>query len=35
MFEVDYSYWDGPLVVKKLKKRKKESIKNLIEYCRL
>jgi hypothetical protein len=35
MFEVDYSYWDGPMVVKKLKRKKKETVKNLIEHCRL
>lgn len=35
MFEIDYSYWDGPLLVKKMRRKKKESIKTLIEVCRL
>lgn len=35
LFELDYSYWDGPLVVKKLRRKKKETIRTLLEVCRL
>jgi hypothetical protein len=35
MFEIDYSYWDGPLLVKKMRRKKKELVKNLIEVSRL
>ena len=32
---MEYSYWDGADVVKKLRRKKKEKIKDLMEVCRL
>lgn len=35
MFEIDYSYWDGPSLVKRLKRKKGEPVQELLECCRL
>lgn len=32
---MEYSYWDGGDVVKKLRKKKKEAIKDILEVCRM
>jgi hypothetical protein len=34
-FELEYSYWDTNNVVKKLRKKKKEKIIDLLDICRL
>jgi|JI6StandDraft_1071083.scaffolds.fasta_scaffold01887_7 hypothetical protein len=35
LFELDYCYWDTMNIVKKLKRKKKEKILDLLNICRL
>ena len=33
--ELEYSYWDGPNVVKRLRRKKREEVVSFLEVCRL
>ena len=35
LIELEYSYWDGPNVVKRLRRKKKEDVLSFLEMCRL
>jgi len=35
LIELEYTYWDGPNVIKVVRRKKKENIREMLEKCRI